>query len=471
MPPKDPNAPVRHPILWEDPNFYDEQALDEETRRIFDICHGCRRCFNLCESFPRLFDLIDDSQTGELESVESDAFKPVVEACTLCDMCFINKCPYVPPHEFNLDFPHLMLRHRAVDAKKRGIPFIQKQLVNIDRNATIASKISPLVNAVTDEKNTVGRALISAVTPLHPKAFLPRFQEKSFIETVKKNPENHYVVNEKAPAYGEKVVLYVTCYGNYHQSSIAHAALSLLTHNGVLTEVVYPGCCGMPLLEQGDLPNVAKRATSISKDLHSRIQDGYTIISLVPSCTLMLKQEWPLLLPHNHDVQQVAKHTFDISDYLTQLFRTKGMAEGLAPLSKNITLHLACHSRAQNRGAKAAELLRMIPGTRVDVIERCSGHGGSWGVMKDNFEIALKIGKPVVKQVLKNQHSFVASECPLAGEHIRQGLSFMLNDTEATRDSDSAKDTAPSFMHAHPLEIFACAFGLISSPWCCESTE
>lgn len=459
---KDPKAPIRHPILWEDPNFYDEQSLDEETRRVFDICHGCRRCFNLCESFPRLFDLIDESKTGELESVESASFKPIVEACTLCDMCFINKCPYVPPHEFNLDFPHLILRHRAVEAKKKGVPFIQKQLVNIDRNAAIASKIAPIVNTITDENNTLGRTLISAITPLHSKAFLPRFQEKSFMETVKNTEKNQYVVNKKAPAYGEKAVLYVTCYGNYHQSSIADAALSLLTHNGVLTEVVYPGCCGMPLLEQGDLPNVAKRALAIAKELKTWIQDGYSIISLVPSCTLMLKQEWPLLLPNNETIQTIAKNTFDISDYLMKLFRTKGVAKGLTSLSKNVTLHLACHSRAQNRGAKAAELLRMIPGTRVDVIERCSGHGGSWGVMKDNFEIALKIGKPVVKQAMKNKHSFIASECPLAGEHVRQGMAMLSTDSD---------DASQEFIHVHPLEILACAFGLISDSWCCESQK
>lgn len=454
-------TPTRHPILWEDPAFYDEKALDEETRRVFDICHGCRRCFNLCESFPRLFDLVDNSETGELESVESTDFKPVVDACTLCDMCFVNKCPYVPPHEFNLDFPHLMLRHRAVDAKKKGIPFVQKQLVAIDRNAKIASHIAPLVNTVTDEKNETARTLISAITPLHPKAFLPQFQEKSFVDTFSAQNETLYPVNTKAPGYGEKVVVYVTCYGNYHQSSIAHAALSLLTHNGVLAKVTYPGCCGMPLLEQGDLPNVAKRAKAISKELQNFIQDGYRIITLMPSCTLMFKQEWPLLLPDDQDIQDVANNTLDISDYLLGLFRTRGVAEGLVPLSKNVTLHLACHSRAQNKGAKAAELLRMIPGTRVDVIERCSGHGGSWGVMKENFDIALKIGKPVFKQAIAQKNGFVASECPLAGQHIRQGMEI----TEKTSNSEDTSPSSHDFIHAHPLEILAYAFGLMEDAW------
>ena len=113
-------APIRHPIEFDHPDFFNKKKLDDEMRRVFDICHGCRRCFNLCDSFPKLFDMIDKSKNEDVESLSSDQFSPVVEACTLCDMCFMTKCPYVPPHEFNLDFPHLMLRHRAVQKKKKN---------------------------------------------------------------------------------------------------------------------------------------------------------------------------------------------------------------------------------------------------------------------------------------------------------------------------------------------------------------
>ncbi len=111
-------APVRHPIDWQDPDFTDAGQIDAELRRVFDICHGCRRCFNLCDAFPTLFDLIDESVTGELDSVDSAGFKKVVDACTLCDMCFMVSCPDVPPHEFDLDFPHLMLRARAAEVRR-----------------------------------------------------------------------------------------------------------------------------------------------------------------------------------------------------------------------------------------------------------------------------------------------------------------------------------------------------------------
>ena len=119
------DAPTRHPIPWKDADFVDEEKLDAELRRAFDICHGCRRCFNLCDSFPKLFDLVDESKTGELDSVSSADFGPIIDACTMCDMCFLTKCPYVPPHEFDLDFPHLMLRARAAQFKNNDIPKIQ----------------------------------------------------------------------------------------------------------------------------------------------------------------------------------------------------------------------------------------------------------------------------------------------------------------------------------------------------------
>lgn len=250
---------------------------------------------------------------------------------------------------------------------------------------------------------------------------------------------------------GEKVAFYATCYGNYHKPSIAEAARRLLAHHGVDVEIVYPRCCGMPLLEQGNIAKVAEAAVSIADDMVPWIDKGYKIFTLLPSCALMMKHEWPLILPDNNNVKRLAAHTVDACEYFVHLFKSKGMAEGLTTLGNNVTLHLACHSRAQNIGAKAAEMLRFIPGTTVDVIERCSGHGGSWGMMVDNFEVALKVGAPVFKQAAQKNNHFISSECPLAGDHIRQGIEL-----------SSEGDTALSFRHAHPLEIMAHAFGLMN---------
>ena len=173
-------APTRHPLDWQNPDFYDEAKLDAETRRIFDICHGCRRCFNLCDSFPRLFDLIDAAPNGELDTVDSQGFKPVIDACTLCDMCFMTKCPYVPPHEFNLDFPHLMLRHRAVEASQGKTKIADRELAKTDRNGKAARFLAPLANWVTGRSHKFMRGILEKIAGLDKNAALPKYQSKSF---------------------------------------------------------------------------------------------------------------------------------------------------------------------------------------------------------------------------------------------------------------------------------------------------
>jgi glycerol-3-phosphate dehydrogenase subunit C len=442
-------APTRHPIAWQDPDFTDPEKLDAEMRRVFDICHGCRRCFNLCDSFPRLFDLIDRSATEELDAVDSAAFKSVVDACTLCDMCFMTKCPYVPPHEFNLDFPHLMLRYRAAELKQgRGPGWTQRQLTETDRNGKLAAMAAPLANWASDVDNKVMRPALERLADVHRDAALPKYYGKTFARRAKAvAPE----VNRTAPAFGRKAVLYATCFANYNEPSIGMAARAVLARNGVETEVVYPLCCGMPQLEQGDLARVAESARTVSAELGPWIDKGYDVVALVPSCALMLKFEWPLVLPDDAGVKKLSEATFDASEYVVDIAKRHGLAEGLKPIEGGVALHIACHARAQNVGQKAAEMLRLIPGADLTVIERCSGHGGSWGVTKENFPVALKVGKPVARQAaqaLAGGKAFVASECPLAGAHILQGMARLAD----------GKPVPARVLH--PIEIFAKAYGL-----------
>ncbi|MCH2393615.1 heterodisulfide reductase-related iron-sulfur binding cluster [Oceanibaculum sp.] len=438
-------APTRHPLAWTDPDFYDEAKLDEELRRVFDICHGCRRCFNLCDSFPRLFDLIDESESGELDSVSSADFKPVVDACTLCDMCFLTKCPYVPPHEFNLDFPHLMLRYRAVERKKQGTPFVEKQVTETDRNGKLAAPVAGIANWATDLKNGTTRGLMEKAGGIDKRAALPKFHSKTFTRAAKSDvPE----VNTAAPAYGRKAALYATCFVNYNNPDTGMAARRVLAKNGVETEVVYPSCCGMPQLEQGDIESVAKKARAVAQEMKPWIDKGYDIVALTPSCALMLKFEWPLIVPDDEDVKRLSAATKDISEYVVDIAKKEGLAEGIQALDGGVTVHIACHARAQNIGQKAAEMLRLIPDTKVSVIERCSGHGGSWGIFKENFDIALKVGKPVARQALKEANKYVVSECPLAGLHILQGM------------EEIEKDAAIPSQSEHPIELVAKAYGL-----------
>ena len=440
------DAPTRHPLTWNDPDFYDSDQIDAELRRVFDICHGCRRCFNLCDSFPRLFDLIDASPTGELDEVKSADFKPVVDACTLCDLCFMTKCPYVPPHHFNLDFPHLMLRYRAAEFKAGKADKMVRQLTETDRNGRLAGLVAPLANWASDTGNGLTRPLMEKVAGINREAALPKFHGRTFAARAKSEvPE----VNRDAPAFGRKAVLYATCFVNYNNPGIGTAARSVLARNGVETEVVYPGCCGMPQLEQGDLAQVADNARKVSSALEGWIDKGYDVIAQVPSCALMLKFEWPLILPGDPLVTKLSEATFDVSEYVVDLAKQQGLAPGMKPLDGGVTLHLACHARAQNMGQKAAEMLRLIPEADLAVIERCSGHGGSWGVLKDNFPVALKIGKPVARQAKQAGKAYVVSECPLAGEHILQGIE---------RLEDGA--TRPVAHAPHPIELMARAYGL-----------
>ena len=435
-------APVRHPIAWQDPDFYDEKALDEELRRVFDICHGCRRCFNLCDSFPKLFDLIDDSESGELDTVDSSGFQPVVDACTLCDMCFMTKCPYVPPHEFNLDFPHLMLRHRAIEFRKGERGFAERQLTQTDRNGKLGSLTAPLANWATREGNGLTRPLMQVVAGVHKDAALPTFRSPTFTAT------DAPPINTEAPAFGRRVVLYATCFANYNNPEIGTATRAVLAQNGVETEVVYPECCGMPQLEQGDIEQVADKAQRVAAELGPWIDKGYDIVAMVPSCALMLKFEWPLVAPGDEAIKKLSEATRDIAEYVVDIAKTDGLADGLQPLDGGVSMHLACHARAQNMGAKAAEMLRLLPDADVAVIERCSGHGGTWGIMTENFETALKVGKPAARQAVRNAKRYVASECPLAGLHIAQGIDRL--------DGDKPDIEAV----AHPILLFARAYGI-----------
>ncbi|MGE0119808.1 MAG: (Fe-S)-binding protein [Dongiaceae bacterium] len=434
--------PVRHPIAWEDPAFYDPEEIDAELRRVFDICHGCRRCFNLCDSFPRLFDLIDNSASGELDSVDSTGFKPVVDACTLCDMCFMTKCPYVPPHEFNLDFPHLMLRYRAAELKRGEVSRLQRELTETDRNGKLASLAAPIANWAARPENRLTRSLAEKIAGVDRRADLPMFHGKTLaLHALEEKPE----INRDAPGYGRKAVLYATCFANYNNPPIGSAARSVLAKNGIDVEVVYPACCGMPQLEQGDIARVADSARRISAELVSWIDEGYDVVALVPSCALMLKFEWPLILPQDAAVKRLSESTFDITEYVVDIAKREGLAPGLQPLDGGVALHIACHARAQNMGQKAAEMMRLIPGAQLTVIERCSGHGGSWGVMKGNFETALKVGRPVARQAADSGKPYLASECPLAGIHIGQGV-------------EGLAGGAPTPFH--PIELFARAYGL-----------
>ena len=440
------DAPTRLPIDWTNPDFVDENKLDSEMRRQFEVCHGCRRCFNLCDSFPRLFDLIDDKEDEELSGVASADFKGVVDSCTLCDMCYLTKCPYVPPHEFNIDFPHLMLRYRVFERSRNKVKFFDKQIIQTDRNGRIISKfMSSISNWVTSRTNIITRRLMQLIMGIHKNVELPKFFSYTFDSRSKQIPT---LININAPAYGKEVVFFTTCFINYNEPSIGDSALKVLAHNGIKSNVVYPRCCGMPQLEQGDIKGVAERAYKTVRDLKPFLDKNIPIISSVPSCTLMMKSEWPLILPENKEVKKLSKLTYDISEFLVLVNKDVGLVSGINPIEGPISLHLSCHGRAQNIGAKGAEMLRLIPNSDVKVIERCSGHGGSWGVKKENFEKAMKFAKGTIRKINTTNPKYTCSECPLAAKHLSQGIENM--NTKSAIENKTL----------HPIQLLSKAYGL-----------
>ncbi|MDH3282259.1 MAG: Fe-S oxidoreductase, partial [Gammaproteobacteria bacterium] len=222
-------APQRHPIAWKDADFYNQDSLFAELERVFDICHGCRRCFSLCNAFPTLFDAIDESDTLELDGVAKEVYWDVVDHCYLCDMCFMTKCPYVPPHEWNVDFPHLMLRAKAVK-HKTGVTRLRDKILSSTDTVGKLAAIPVVVNLVnTVNRNHAARVLLDKTLGVHPDARLPSYHSKTLRKRISPlvglKPEPDEVTNGRA-------VLYSTCYGNYNEPQIGEDLVAVFEHNG-----------------------------------------------------------------------------------------------------------------------------------------------------------------------------------------------------------------------------------------------
>ena len=413
-------APKRHPIDWKNPDFYNETSLNQEMERVFDICHGCRRCVNLCTAFPRLFDLIDDSATGELDGVNKQQFWEVVDRCYLCDMCFMTKCPYVPPHEWNIDFPHLMLRAKAVKYKNQGAGFRDKLLSSTDLMGKLAT-IPVVVQTVNAMNNTPAvRKIMDSTLGIHAERKLPEFTADKFRPNAK--PNDSFPVKDGARTPG-KVAIYATCYINYNEPGIGHDLLKILEHNEIPTRLVEKeACCGMPKLELGDLEAVEKLKNENIPHLLKLAQEGYAILSAVPSCTLMYKQELPLMFPDDEAIQAVAAAMFDPFEYLVLRNQDNLLKTDFQQPLGNVAYHIPCHQRVQNVGKKTRDILQLIPDTTINTVERCSGHDGTWGVKSEHFADSMKIGRPVFKQMAASNPDYISSDCAIAARHIEQGI-------------------------------------------------
>jgi Fe-S oxidoreductase len=435
-------APTRRPLDWKSEAFYDEQGALKEMERVFDICHGCRRCVNLCTAFPTLFDLVDASSTLEVDGVAKADYWKVVDQCYLCDMCFMTKCPYVPPHPWNVDFPHLMLRAKAIKFRKGEVRLRDRLLSSTDAVGRLAA--IPVVAQAVNAANRSGaaRALMEKALGVHRERELPPYASAKFRPNAA--PAGPLAVKDGERTPG-KVAIFATCYVNYNEPGIGHDLLAILAHNGIPWILVErEACCGMPKLELGDLESVARLKAVNIPPLAKLARDGYAILAAVPSCALMFKQELPLMFPDDPDVKAVKEAMFDPFEYLVLRARDGLLRKDFREKLGKVSYHIPCHSRVQNIGQKTRELLETIPGTTVSTVERCSGHDGTWGVKVEYFRNAMKIGSPVFRQMAAGAPDWVSSDCPIAARHIRQGMG----------------GEAPRARAAHPLALLRKAYGI-----------
>ncbi len=413
-------APERQPLDWKNPDFYEESSLYAELERVYDICHGCRRCVSLCNAFPTLFDLVDESETFEVDGVAKSDYMNVVDHCYLCDLCAETKCPYLPPHEWAVDFPHLMLRAKAYKFQQKDTRWRDRLITSTDPifDALSTPGVAAVANAAASS-STVRK--VADKLGIHPEAPIPTFHSR----TLSRRVADEISAGEprSCDRTTGKVAIYVTCYGDHNEPQVVEDLIAVLTHNGVTVRVLKDAkCCGMPKLELGDLSKVEQLKDANLPLFLKAIDEGYDLIGPIPSCVLMYKQELPLMFPDDADVARVQAAFFDPFEYLMLRHKAGLVRTDFAASLGKTAYHVACHQRVQNIGMKTRDFLNLIPDTEVTAIERCSGHDGTYAVKSETYEIARKIARPVVNRVKQAQAETFGSDCPMAGRLIADGL-------------------------------------------------
>jgi glycerol-3-phosphate dehydrogenase subunit C len=420
------------------PEFWELGAVDKELRRVYDICGGCRRCLPLCPSFKVLFDRMDvEAVDGDVDKLPARDVKEVVDLCYQCKLCF-NHCPYTPPHRWEVDFPRLMLRARAAQARQTGVSLQDRMLGNADLVGRLGSLAAPLSNWMNELG--VHRAFMQAVVGIHKQRNLPKFARRTFSSWFK-GRRHSPIAPAKAPAGGarpsaRKVALFATCSVEYYDTSTGRAAVNVLERNRIDVSLPEQRCCGMPYLDGGAVDEAKALIRENVASLAAAVREGREIVVPGPTCSYMLKQEYPWL-DGSADAKLVAASTRDIFEYLAKLHAAGELDTNFTKPVGAVTYHVPCHLRAQNIGHKSADVLRAIPGASVDVVEKCSAVDGTWGFKKEYYELSMKLAKPLFDAVTTGG-PVAATDCPLAALQIQQGTG-----------------RKPK----HPVEVLAAAYG------------
>ena len=414
------------------PEFWDLSKVDRELRRVYDICSGCRRCLPLCPSFKVLFDRLDvDAVDGEVDKLPARDVTEVVDLCYQCKLCF-NHCPYTPPHRWEVDFPRLMLRARAAVARRDGVRLQDRVLGNTDAVGKLGSLTAPLSNWMNEL--AVHRAFLQAAVGIHKDRNLPRFHRETFSAWFRSRGRGA----ASGPEARRKAALFTTCQVEYNDPPVGRATVRVLERNRVDVSLPDQRCCGMPYLDGGAIDQARDLIRRNVQTLAAAVREGREVVVPGPTCSYMLKQEYPWL-DGSEEARLVASHTRDLFEYLAILNAAGELDTEFSRPVGTVTYHVPCHLRAQNIGTKSADVLRAIPGAEVQVIERCSAVDGTWGFKREYYELSLKVAEPLFAEVRSAAADVVATDCPLAALQIAQG----------TR-------TAPR----HPIQVLAHAYGL-----------
>jgi glycerol-3-phosphate dehydrogenase subunit C len=401
-----------------DPRYFDRKDLRSEVERVFSLCADCRLCVKFCGSFPKMFDAIDSYCTDEKYSevdtkkLKTEDVKQVVDLCFQCKLCYI-KCPYTPgDHEWSIDFPRLMARAKAQQVKEQGVSLGDKMLGNPDLLGKLGTRTSPLANWANESR--IHRQFMQSLLGIHKDKKLPSFAVKTLasqFSAIKKNPQGE-------PA--ARIAFFSTCYVNYNEPELGLDTVEVMARNNVDVAFAYERCCGMPLWHNGDMDAAVEAARENVESLLRFVEEGRSIIATNPTCSQMIRVEYPRMLDNDH-AKKVAAKTMDPMEFLARLAGEGKLNKDFKTGAGKVNYHMPCHLRAQNVGYKTRDVLSLLPDTRVKVVEECSGHNGTWAMKKENFESSLKWGARAFREMTDGEPNVTCSDCPLAAIQIEQG--------------------------------------------------
>ena len=451
-----------------DPEYWDEAALLAEEKRVFEICNGCRLCWNLCPSFPALFDAIDALDTADqgevseedkvavdahgnhdfsgnaptaradimgqadaLEQLPLSVHEEVVDLCYQCKLCD-PICPFTPPHEFAVDFPRLMLRHKAVHAKKHGVSTQDDWLGDPERIGRLGTMMPTLANA--GGGLYLNRIIMEKVIGIHRDRQLPKFATQTFLDWFQ---ARHPTQPKPEEVTGKKVVLFYTCSVQWNEPQVGRAAVEVLEHNGFTVFAPEMKCCGMPALDGGDVDRATEWARHNVARLMPYVEAGCDILSPGPTCSFMLKQEYGDYLGTPEAVA-VSERSYDLMEYLHKVRKEGELKDDFENEVGEIGYHLPCHLKIQKIGFRSRDILKKLPGSKVKLVDKCSCMDGTWGMKTQHYERSKEWAQPLLEGLTKEAPATLSSDCLIAKLQIEEGTGQKV---------------------VHPIEILRDAYG------------